>query len=428
MQARARNHGVWHKAAAAAALAATLTLGTQVAAAGAPLASYWSSSWTASPQPLWGGEFVLPTNVPFQFNRQTVRQVARLSVGGSRLRVEVSNEFGTQPLHIDALRIARHQEGSAVVSGTERVLYFGGRSQLVLAPGARAVSDPVDLAVPALSRVAVSMYLPRPTAPSTFHWNANQTAYLADGDLTAAPAMPATAAKLGTRVFLSALLVDRPEPPVAVVTLGDSLTDGNGTTPDTDHRWPDFLAERLSGRGVAVLNAGIAGGRLLRDGMGPSGLARVQRDVLAQPGVRAVIVKLGTNDIGYPGGPFAPHEAQVTAQEMIDGLRQLIALAHAHNVRIIGGTIAPNEGVAAGTPIEAHHSVAKNKVREAVNQWIRKSGEFDGVADFDAVLRDPARPTRMLPAYDAGDHLHPGDVGARAMAQSIDLDALLSEQ
>jgi lysophospholipase L1-like esterase len=290
------------------------------------------------------------------------------------------------------------------------------------------VSDPVDLAAPALGRVAVSLYLPQPTEPSTFHWDARQTAYVADGDQTAAIQLPADATKLDTRVFLSALMVESPTPPKSVVTLGDSLTDGNGSTPDADRRWPDVLAERLAARGVAVLNAGISGGRLLKPGMGLSGLARVQRDVLGQPGVRAMIVMLGTNDIGWPGGPFAPQEPPMTAEALIDGLRQLIAQAHAHNVRIVGATLAPNENALQGTPLEGHHSPAKERVRQAVNRWIRESAQFDAVVDFDALLRDPARPSRLLPAYDSGDHLHPGDVGAKAMAQAIDLDVLLDER
>ncbi|OUL98304.1 SGNH/GDSL hydrolase family protein [Variovorax sp. JS1663] len=417
----------WARFAGAAALAAVLSLGAHGAAAG-PLATHWAPSWTAAPQPLWQGDFVLPTNVPFQFNRQTLRQVARVSIGGPRLRVEISNEFGTTPLRIGAASVARHREGSAVEAGSERPLRFGGRGEVVLAPGTRAVSDPVDLPVPALGRVAVSLYLPQPTAPSTFHWDAHQTAYVAEGDQTAAARLPANATTLGTRVFLSALMVESPTPPKTVVALGDSLTDGNGSTPDADRRWPDALAERLSGRGVAVLNAGISGGRLLKPGMGLSALARVQRDVLGQPGVRAMVVMLGTNDIGWPGGPFAPQEPPMTAEAMIDGLRQLIAQAHAHNVRIVGGTIAPNENALQGTPIEGHHSPSKDRVRQTVNRWIREGGEFDAVVDFDALLRDPARPSRLLPAYDSGDHLHPGDTGAKAMAQAIDLDALLGER
>ncbi|HEX2009413.1 MAG TPA: SGNH/GDSL hydrolase family protein [Roseateles sp.] len=392
-----------------------------------PAPRHWATSWTAAPQAAWSGDFLLPTGLPFQLRQQTLRQVARLSIGGSRLRVELSNEYGSQPLRIAAAHVARHRDGSATTPGSDRALHFGGLRELELAPGAKAVSDAVDLPLPALSHVAVSLYLAQPTAPATFHWDARQTAYLVAGNRAAEAQWPASAGTLSARVFLSALIVESPRPPMVVVALGDSLTDGNGATPDADRRWPDALAERLQEHGVAVLNAGISGGRLLRDGMGPSALARLQRDALGRSGVRALIVMLGTNDIGWPGGPFAPEEPPVTAEAMVAGLRQLIARAQAQNVRVIGATIPPNEGALQGTPLEGHHSAAKEQVRLAVNRWIRESGAFDTVLDFDVVLRDPARPARLRATLDSGDHLHPGDAGYRAMAQAIDLRILLGE-
>lgn len=406
------------------ALALTLasTAGISVAE---PAATYWRPSWMASTQPVWSGDFVLPAGLPLQFNRQTVRQVARLSIGGTRLRVVISNEGGTAPLHIGAARVARHAEGSATVEGSDRPLRFGGQAEAIVPPGARLVSDPVNLALPALGEVAVSLYLPQPSQPSGFHFDARQVAYVADGDLTAAPRMPAGATEWSTRVYVSGLVVETPTQPVTVVALGDSLTDGNGATPGANTRWPDALAERLAGRGVAVLNAGISGGRLLKDGMGRAGLERAGRDVFAQPGVRAMVVLLGTNDIGWPGGPFAPGEPAVRAEQLIQGFRQLIEMAHAHNVRIMGATIAPNEHALQGTPLEGHFSPQKDEVRQAVNRWIRESGAFDAVVDFDALLRDPAHPSRLRAAMDSGDHLHPGDAGYKAMAAAIDLQALL---
>jgi lysophospholipase L1-like esterase len=407
--------------AVALALAGIATASTAQTAAPA----YWSPSWMASTQPIWGGDFVLPAGLPFQFNRQTIRQVARLSIGGAKLRVVISNEGGTTPLYIGAARVARHAEGSAIVEGTDRPLRFGGQADVTVPPGARLISDPVDLPLPALSEVAVSLYLPKPSQPAGFHFDARQTAYVADGDLTGAPRLPAAATPWSTRVYVSGLIVETPKPPTTVVALGDSITDGNGSTPGANTRWPDALAERLAGRGVGVLNAGISGGRLMRDGMGRAALERVNRDVFAQPGVRAVIVLLGTNDIGWPGGPFAPQEPAMRADELIQGFRQLIEMAHAHNVRIVAGTITPNERGLEGTPLAGHHSPEKDKVRQAVNRWIRESGAFDAVVDFDALLRDPARPIRLKAAMDSGDHLHPGDAGYKAMAAAIDLDALL---
>ncbi|NVM90854.1 SGNH/GDSL hydrolase family protein [Variovorax sp. SG517] len=406
------------------ALALTLAATAASSTAG-PAATYWSPSWMASTQPIWGGDFVLPSGLPFQFNSQTVRQVARLSIGGSRLRVVISNEGGTAPLYVGAARVARHAEGSGVVEGSDRALRFGGQADATVPPGARLVSDPVDLAVPALGEIAVSIYLPRPSQPAGFHFDARQTAYVADGDLTGAARLPASATQWSTRIFLSGLIVETQQPPTTVVALGDSITDGNGSTPGANTRWPDALAERLAGRNVAVLNAGISGARLLKDGMGRAGLERAGRDVFAQPGVRAMIVLLGTNDIGWPGGPFAPDEPAMRAETVIQGLKQLAEMAHAHNVRIVAGTIPPNERALEGTPLEGHHSPAKDKVRQAVNRWIREGGAFDAVADFDALLRDPAQPSRLKASMDSGDHLHPGDAGYRAMAASIDLDALL---
>ena len=387
--------------------------------------TYWSPSWMASTQPIWGGDFVLPSGLPFQFNRQTIRQVARLSIGGAKLRVVISNEGGTAPLYIGAARVARHGEGSAIVDGTDRAVRFGGQAEVTVPPGARLVSDPVDLPLPALSEVAVSLYLPKPSQPAGFHFDARETAYVASGDLTGAAQLPTTASQWSTRVYVSGLVVETPVPPATVVALGDSITDGNGSTPGANTRWPDALAERLAPRGVGVLNAGISGGRLMKDGMGRAGLERAGRDVFAQPGVRAVIVLLGTNDIGWPGGPFAPQEPAMRAEELIQGFRQLIAMARAHNVRIVAGTITPNERGLEGTALEGHHSPEKDKVRQAVNRWIRESGAFDAVVDFDALLRDPARPIRLKAAMDSGDHLHPGDAGYKAMAAAIDLDALL---
>lgn len=386
--------------------------------------AFWRDSWMASTQPLWSADFVLPLGVPARFERQTLRQVARLSVGGARLRVVLSNEDGHAPLWIGSAHVARHAGGSAVVAGSDRVLRFGGQAEVRIPPGARVVSDPVDLSMPALGRVTVSIYLPRPTAPAGFHFDARQTAYLVSGDHTASPVLAREAATLSTRVFLSGVMVDGPQPPVAVVALGDSLTDGNGAAPDADARWPDALAERLAPRGVAVLNAGISGARLLSDGMGRGALARIGRDVFSRPGVRTVVVLLGTNDIGWPGGPFAPREPAMNVEAFTQGYRALAELARAHNVRLVAATLPPFERALQGTPLEGHHSPEKERLRQAVNRWIRDSG-FDAVVDMDRVLRDPGHPSRLNPAYDSGDHLHPNDAGYQAMAAALDLDTLL---
>jgi lysophospholipase L1-like esterase len=212
-----------------------------------------------------------------------------------------------------------------------------------------------------------------------------------------------------------------------VVAFGDSLTDGNGSTPGANRRWPDFLARRLAPQGVGVANAGISGARVWGDKMGVNAMARFDADVLSQPGVRTVVMMLGINDIGWPDSGFAPDDAPMTAARLTEGYRQLAEAARLRGVRIVGGTIAPYEGSLHGTPLSGHYNPAKDAVRREVNRWIRESGVFDAVVDFDAVLRDPAHPARLLPAYDSGDNLHPNDAGYQAMAQALDMATLFGD-
>lgn len=384
----------------------------------------WFPTWTASPQARWDGDFALPTNLPFHFWDQTVRQTARVSIGGPRIRVLLSNQYGMQPLRIGAAHVALAGKAADIVAGSDRMLAFAGNTSVTIPPGASMLSDAIDLPVPALGEVSVSLYFPQPTAPATFHWDARQTAYVGPGDQTATARMKHDAT-LTTRVFLSAVQVEAPASTRSVVAIGDSITDGNMATMDANARWPDALAQRLAPRNMAVLNAGISGARVLRDRMGENALARFDRDVLSQPGIATVIVLMGINDIGWHGTPLGPDEGIASAQDLIAAYRQLIQRAHARGVRIIGATLTPFEGALQDTPMRGYFNPDKERVRQAVNAWIRDGGEFDAVVDFDAITRDPARPQRFLPAYDSGDHLHPGDAGYRAMAQAIDLDALL---
>jgi len=307
-----------------------------------------------------------------------------------------------------------------IVPGTGQALTFGGQRGTVIPPGAPALSDPLDMSVQALEKLAVSVYLPQKTPLATFHWGAQQTGHLAAGNATGAAALPG-ATPLHGRALLAGIWVDAAHPTRAVVAFGDSITDGNGSTPDRDRRWPDQLAGRLSagGAAVAVVNAGISGARLLGDRMGANAAARFEQDVLAQPGVYTALVLMGINDIGWPHSALAPQEAPMTAARMIAAYRQLIAQAHARGVRIVGGTLLPFEGALQDTPFRGYYTPAKDAVRGEVNRWIRESGEFDEVADFDALLRDPDHPSRMQPRYDSGDHLHPGDAGYAAIARSI---------
>lgn len=393
-------------------IATLFTLASLVA--GPAVASTWTATWTASPQASWGADFPLPTGVPAVLEQQTVRETARISVGGARVRIVLSNRYGTQPVLIGAARVARALPSSDAF-GVQ--LTFGGLPQATIAPGAPLVSDPVDLHVAALDRLAVSIYLPHATPLSTFHWGTQQTGWIEAGDRTAAP--PDQPVALHGRALLSGVLVESDVQRDVVVALGDSITDGNGSTPDQDRRWPDYLAVTMARNNIAVVNAGISGARLLGDRMGAKAAARFAPDVLEQPGVAAVVVLMGINDIGWPGSAFAPDEPPMTAPRMIAAYRQLIAQARARNIRIIGATLPPFEGALHGTPFDGYYSPAKDNVRRAINQWIKDSGEFDAVTNLDAALRDPQHPARLLPRYDSGDHLHPGDAGYQAIAAAV---------
>jgi len=377
----------------------------------------WVTSWYAAPQPAWDSQFVLPMNVPAVLDHQTVREYVRISAGGERIKLVFSNRYGKAPLAIGAASVMMREE--------TRVVTFEGARQVVIAPGATVTSDPVALSVAQLSQLEVTTYLPKRTPISGFHWGASQSISIAAGNASRTVDF-SNAATVEGRLFLSAVLVEALPGGRTVVALGDSITDGNGSAPDADRRWPDFLARRLAPHGVAVANAGISGARLLKDGMGDSALARFGQDVLSQPGVSDVIVLLGINDIGWPGSPFAPAETMVTLDELTAGFRRLAATAHINGIRITVGTLPPFEGALEGTPFAGHYNPQKEALRLRLNDWIRGAGIFDAVVDFDAVLRDPARPQRMRAEFDSGDHLHPGDAGYRKMADAIDIDVIIA--
>jgi lysophospholipase L1-like esterase len=383
----------------------------------------WVGTWMASPQPTWGSDFALPTSIPASVKDQTIRQVVRISLGGSRLRLVFSNAYGDSPVRIGGASVGLAGEDEATEPGTLRKVTFGGNDEIVVPPGAPAVSDPLEMSVDAHSKLAVSIYLPDETPLTTFHWDGRQTAWFGDGDLTQARTFPWTTTT-EARLFLSEVLVGTPNVG-AVVVIGDSITDGNGATVDADSRWPDFLARRLAPKRIAVLNGGISGARLLQDKMGVNVAARLQRDVFSQPNVKAAVLLIGINDISWPGTDFAPDQRRPTLDQMIAGYQQVIALARTNNVRLIGATLPPFEGALSGTPLDDYYHADKDTLRRQVNRWIRESGAFDAIVDFDAVLRDPDQPLRLIPAFDSGDHLHPGDEGNRAMAEAIDLDTLL---
>lgn len=383
----------------------------------------WVASWSASPQSRWNGDFALPTNTPFHLWNQTLRQVARVSVGGERVRVVLSNKYGSGPLLIGAANLALSDSESKILPDSNRVLTFSGEKALLIPAGAEVLSDPVDLAVAPLQQLAVSLFLPEPTPPETFHWDGLQTAYIGAGNQVGASVIDAPSTT-NTRIFLSGILMETAGPTRTVVAFGDSITDGNGSSLNLNRRWPDFLAEHLAEKNIAVVNAGISGARLLDNIMGENALARFERDVLGQPGVETVIVLMGINDIGWPGSALAPDKQIPEAGPLIAAYRQLIARAHIRDVRIIGATLTPFEGALEESPMLGYYSAEKEKLRQAVNQWVRTAGEFDGVIDFDAITRDPENPRRLLPEYDSGDHLHPGDKGYRAMADAVNPELL----
>jgi lysophospholipase L1-like esterase len=382
-------------------------------------ASNWIGTWATAPAGVAG--------TPETFRDETLRLIVHTSVGGDRVRVRISNTFGTGPLVIGAAHVARRADGAAIVAATDRPLAFGGRSSFTIPPGALALSDPVSLPVASASDLAVSIYLPGATAESTTHVTALQTNYVSKhGDF--AGAVVFDVARTITRwPLLTGIDVSTTASGGAIVAFGDSITDGANSSADTNHRWPDLLAARLQQRAdlrhLAVLNQGIIGNRILHatepqfDNLfGPAGLARFDRDVLAQPGVRFLIVLLGINDIGHPGGAAPPSDA-VSVEDIAAGYRQFIERAHAKGIRVYGCTLLPFEG----TTLADFFSADKEVKRQAVNQWIRTSGAFDAVIDFDKAVRDPAHPSRLLPAYDGGDHLHPSDAGMKAMAEAIPL-------
>jgi lysophospholipase L1-like esterase len=351
-----------------------------------------------------------PAPAPVTPNNQTLRQIVRTSLAGTRARVVFANTFGTAPLNIGGAAIALHDRDTNVVASSVRKLTVNGGTTFLIPAGAVMLSDPVDLQVPARSELAIDVFLPddlgNGSSPITMHNGANQTSYVAQGNHVGEPALAGTAI---TRSWFLLARVDVAAAPRAgaVAAFGDSITDGARSTPDTNNRWPDHLARRLPA-GLAVMNVGIAGNRVLTEGnfnVGINALARFDRDVLAQPGVTHVIVLEGINDIGA---------AKAAVDDLIAAHKQMIERAHERGLKIYGATLTPYEGA-------AYFTQEGETKRKALNQWIRTSGMYDGVIDFEAVVRDPAAPTKIKPAFDSGDHLHPNDAGYKAMGESIDL-------
>lgn len=381
--------------------------------------THWIGTWGASPSPqLSDASQVKKANLTFA--NQTIREIVHVSLGGSLVRVRLSNAYNKQAVQVGAAHIALRSKDAAIAAGSDRVLTFSGRQSVTIPPDALVLSDPVTLEVPPLSDVSISIFLPQATAAAGIHYAAQQTNYVGAGDLTSAAAI-SSPSTLSSWVFLTGVDIAAPAAASTLVAFGDSITDGARSSENANHRWPNFLAERLRGTPIGILDEGIGGNRILHDPntniqFGVSALARFDRDVLAQPGVRYVIILEGINDLGHAGPKLFPNE-QVNAEDIIAGLKQLIARAHEKGIKIYGATLTPF----AGTPFPGYFSKAKETERKAVNEWIRTSHAFDAVIDFDQAVRDPAAPDHILAAFDGGDHLHPGDEGYKAMAGAIDL-------
>ncbi|WP_339106033.1 SGNH/GDSL hydrolase family protein [Haloterrigena salinisoli] len=369
-------------------------------------------TWTASP--------MAPTDEGLSqegFEDETLRLMVRTSVGGNGVRIRLSNTFGDEPVTFDRASVGiRAESGSAAIeSGTLRQLTFGGDADVTITAGGRVLSDPVDLHVEPEQDLAVTLYAAEPTGPATLHHLGTKTSFVSEsGDHTDETGADAFATEISQWFYLDGVEVIAPETNGAIVCLGNSITDGFESTRDANATYPDFLAERINeseSLQKSVLNAGISANRVLSRGVGENALARFDRDVIAQTGVTDVLLLEGINDIGAGA---SPEVEMVTAEELIDGYQQLIRRAHAKGLRIVGGTLTPMKD-------NPYYTPESEEIRQTVNEFIRTSGAFDGVVDFDKAIRDPDNPERILPEYNSGDNIHPGDAGYEAMAEAVDL-------
>lgn len=395
-------------------------------------AEYWIGTWGTAQQfaveatPPWveppprAGNEPPPASpippFPPAFADQTVRMIVRASVGGNRIRLTFSNALGQAPVHFGAVHVALRERESKIAARTDRVVTFGGQAAFTIQPGALIVSDPIDLAVPTLAELAVSLYLPADADSVTTHQLGLNTTYVAAGNAVSTISLP-DAATNRSYFWLTGVEILAPAGAGTIVAFGDSITDGYSTTPNTHRAWPAVLAARLQDGSAtarwAVVNAGISGNRVRRDLVGVSALARFDRDVLSRAGVKWIILFEGINDINFSALPRVPEEQRTTAEQLIEALGQIVDRAHAHGIKALGATLMPMGGLWL-------HNAETEAMRQAVNLWIRSGGRFDAIVDFDAVTRDPEHPERLLPAFDSGDHIHPNDAGNAAMANAID--------
>src|SRR5499426_2313362 len=422
-------------------LIATLAL-VQVANA----QDHWVTTWVAAPQQPraggpppaaqpgaaaagqrgQGGPAAPAVAPPTAFNDQTIRMIVHTSLGGRRARVTLSNAYGNTPLKIGTAHIALRSKEAGVVPASDRTLMFNGKPAVTIPQGAQMVSDPVDLEIPQLGDLAVSVYIPGESGPLTTHATGLHTTYIAKGNVTAEPVLN-DATTTRSYYWVSAIDVMAPADAGAIAAFGDSITDGATSTNDADRSWPSALAARIlttpGAPKMAILNQGISGNRLLADGAGVNALARFDRDVLGMSGVKWVMILEGINDIGTTTSARgnAPPPNPVTADELIGSIKQMIERAHAHGIKVAGCTLTPYDGA-------GYYSDKGEEVRQAVNRWIRTGGAFDAVVDFDKATQDPANPKTFKAEFNNGDHLHPNDAGYKAMADAIDLKIFSSKK
>lgn len=395
------------------ALAAALGVALPAAAKKAPQPEKWLFTWACAPQ------LCETKNLPPSpgFDDCNLRQFVRVSIGGKTLCVRLTNEFGDAPLTILGARVALGAEGSAIDPASEKTLTFGGQATVVIPAGAQMLSDPLDFSLAPLARVGLTLRLKGAPKNVTAHPGSRTTSYFLEGDESEKNDFT-KAATVDRWYFISGIEVKAPGSCNALAVLGDSITDGRGTTTNQDNRWPDDLSRRIQAEApkhcVAVMNMGIGGNRVLQDGLGPSALSRLDRDVLAQPGVKWLIVFEAINDLGTAADDRKNGRPAATAPDLILAYQQIIQRAHDHGILVYGATITPFEGC-------FYYSEEGEADRQAINQWIRSSQSFDAVIDFDAALRDPNDPLRLSTAYDSGDHLHLNPAGYQAMAQTVDL-------
>ncbi len=355
--------------------------------------------------------------VPKELHDQSVRMIVRSSVAGDKVRLQFSNAQGVQPVLLGGVHVARHSGNGGIDARTDHALTFGGKSSVTLHPGGLVVSDPVDMAVPALAELAVTVYVPDTTATTTRHELGLNTTRIAKGNVLSA-AMLTTSETNRSYFWLAGVEVLAPSQTGLVIAFGDSITDGFMTSVDMHKDWPSLLAVRLqqdkATAALGVVNMGISGNRVLRTGAGASALTRFDRDVLARAGGRWMLLLEGINDINFTALPGVPDDQKTTAAQIIEGLSQLVDRAHANGIKVMGATLTPMGGLWLFNP-------DTEAMRQAVNTWIRTGGKYDALVDFDAATRDPQQPSRLKPEFDSGDHIHPNDAGNAAMASVIDI-------